>query len=166
MLCNIKHPKLLGAAHHTPFSLDLLFSCPPCQQILILHIEVSYISTLLFFADVRLVSTDSRTYAGRIEVFFNNKWGQICYQGNSTVLSVVCAQLGYGSAGAIPFSISNSRNAPIWLDNDIECVGDEDTIFDCPSLEFTDIGKVVGGYCSDGAAGVICPVGRFCKINC
>ena len=102
-------------------------------------------------------------------MFFNNEWGQICYQGNSTVLSVVCAQLGYGSVGAVPFSISISRNAPIWLDNDVECVGDEDTIFDCPSLEFTDIGKVVGGYCSGSAAGVICPVGRFgrfCKINC
>ena len=116
----------------------------------------------MFTADVRLVSTDGRTYTGRIEIFFNNKWGQICYQGNSTVLSVVCAQLGYGSVGAVPFSTSISSNAPIWLDNDVGCVGNENTIFDCPSLEVTGIGKVVGGYCSGGAAGVICPVGRFC----
>ena len=99
-------------------------------------------------------------------MFFNNEWGEICYQRNSTVLSIVCAQLGYGSAGAVPFSTSISRIAPIWLDNDIECVGDEDTIFDCPSLEFTDIGKVVGGYCDDGAAGVVCPLGRLNHLKC
>ena len=108
--------------------------------------------------DVRLVSTDNKPYTGRIEVFFNNEWGQICYQENDAMLSVTCAQLGYGSAGAVPFSMSISRNVRIWLSNSLDCVGNEDTIFDCPSLEFTDIGKVVDGYCVNGAAGVICPI--------
>lgn len=95
-------------------------------------------------------------------MFFNNEWGQVCFQENTAVLSVVCAQLGYGSTGAVPFSLSASRNARVWIDIDVECIGTEDTIFDCPSLEFIDIGKVVDGYCSDGAAGVICPV---CKLS-
>ena len=112
----------------------------------------------MIILDVRLVSTDDRPYTGRIEVFFNNEWGQVCYQEDDAVLSVVCAQLGYGSTGAVPFSMSISRNARIWLGNNVDCVGNEDTIFDCPSLEFTDIGKVVDGYCSNGAAGVICPI--------
>ena len=114
--------------------------------------------TFVIPLDVRLVSTDDLPYTGRIEVFFNNEWGQICYQENDAVLSVTCAQLGYGSAGAVPFSMSISRNVRIWLSNSLDCVGNEDTIFDCPSLEFTDIGKVVNGYCVNGAAGVICPI--------
>ena len=84
--------------------------------------------------DVRLISTDSIPYTGRIEVFFNNEWGQVCYQDNDAVLSVVCAQLGYGSAGAAPFRMSISRNTRIWLGNNVDCVGNEDSIFDCPSL--------------------------------
>ena len=108
--------------------------------------------------DIRLVSTDNIPYTGRIEVFFNNEWGQVCYQENNAVLSVVCAQLGYGLAGAVPFSLSISRNVRIWLTSSLDCVGNEESIFDCPSLEFTDIGKVVDGYCVNGAAGVICPI--------
>ena len=114
---------------------------------------------------MRLVSTDNIPYSGRIEVFFNNEWGQVCFQENTAVLSVLCGQLGYGSAGVVPYSVGVSINARIWIGDDIDCVGDEDTIFNCPSLEFTDIGKLPDRYCSDGAAGVICPVGRFCTIN-
>ena len=120
------------------------------------HLVISVF--LAITLDVRLVSTDTLPYTGRIEVFFNNEWGQVCYQDNDAVLSVVCAQLGYGSADAVPFSLSISRNIRIWLGNNVDCVGNEDSIFDCPSLEFTDIGKVVDGYCVNGAAGVICPI--------
>lgn len=125
----------------------------------------SYSNTIILAIspDVRLVSTDSRPYAGRIEVFFNNKWGQICFQRNSSVLSVICAQLGYDLVGALPFRVSILGNTPVWLDNDLDCVGNEDTIFDCPSL---DIGKVLGGSCDNGAAGVICPICKFCIIQC
>jgi len=98
-------------------------------------------------------------YSGRIEVFFNNEWGQVCRQENTAVLSVVCAQLGYGSAGAVPFSVGSSLSRRVWLADSIDCTGNEDTIFDCPSLDFIDIGKAPDGYCSDGAAGVTCPMG-------
>ena len=77
------------------------------------------------------------------------------------MLSVLCGQLGYGSAGAVSLNVL-SRNSRIWISDNVDCVGDEDTIFNCPSLEFTDIGKVPDLYCRDGAAGVICPIGRFC----
>ena len=117
----------------------------------------------MFFTDTRLVSTDNIPYSGRIEIFFNNEWGQVCFQENTAVLSVVCAQLGYGSIGAVPFSTSIPRNARIWLDDNIDCVGNEDSLFDCPSsLGATNVGKVVDGYCSDGGAGVICPI---CELN-
>ena len=114
---------------------------------------------------MRLVSTDNIPYSGRIEVFFSKEWGQICLQENVAVLSVVCAQLGFGSAGAVPFSFGSSRNDRVWLADRIDCTGNEDTIFDCPSLEFTDIGKVPDDYCSDGTAGVICPIGTQLHIH-
>ena len=113
----------------------------------------------ILYIDLRLVSTNNLPYSGRIEVFFNKEWGQVCFQENVAVLSVVCAQLGYGSAGVVPLSVGLSRNARVWLGDHIDCVGNEETIFDCPSLDFIDIGKVSDGYCSDGAAGVICPMG-------
>ena len=123
-----------------------------------MYVSLNNVIFLVITPDVRLVSTDDRSYTGRIEVFFNNEWGQVCYQENDAVLSVVCAQLGYGSVGATPFRLSISRQIRIWLGNNVDCVGNEDTIFDCPSLEFTDVGKVVDGYCINGAAGVICPI--------
>ena len=114
----------------------------------------------MYAVDVRLVSTDNKSYAGTIEVYFNDEWGKICFQGSIAVVSVVCAQLGYGSVGAVPFSIDVPSNDPVWLDSGLECNGSEDTLFDCPSLQYTDIGKVAGGYCSDGTAGVVCPTGQ------
>ena len=113
--------------------------------------------------DVRLISTDSRPYVGTIEVFFNNKWGKICFQEDNVTLSVVCAQLGFGSVGAIPFRRTYiSENSRIWLDGNINCIGNEDTIFDCIST--ADVGKVIDGICSNGAANVICPICKFWLI--
>ena len=117
---------------------------------------------------MRLISTNNKPYSGKIEVFFNKEWGQVCFQENIAVLSVVCAQLGFGSAGAVPYPLGASRNAPIWLGDNIDCIGNEDTIFDCPSLDFIAIGKVPDGYCKDRAAGVICPMGTciICIAKC
>ena len=115
----------------------------------------------MLYIDLRLVSTDNSPYSGRIEVFFNKEWGQVCFQENVAVLSVVCAQLGYGSAGAVPLSVGLSRNTLVWLNDNINCVGNEDTIFDCPSLDFIDIGQDPDEYCNDGAAGVICPMRTY-----
>ena len=111
------------------------------------------------------MSTNNIPYSGRIEVFFSNEWGQVCFQDNTAVLFVVCAQLGFGSTGAVPYSPGVSRSTRIWLADSIDCVGNEDSIFDCPSLEYTYIGKVSYGYCSNGAAGVICPISMSCITN-
>lgn len=112
--------------------------------------------------DVRLVPVDNRPHSGRIEVFFNNEWGQVCFQENSATLSVVCTQLGYGSAGVTPFSASVPGNARVWFSNNINCTGREDTLFDCLSpLDIANVGKTRYGYCSGGGAGVICPMCEF-----
>ena len=112
--------------------------------------------------DVRLVSNDTSPYTGKIEVFYNNEWGQICFQENVVTLSVVCAQLGYGSVGALPFSTHISINSHIWLSDDINCTGNENTLFDCLSpAEIDNVGKIFSGICSDGAANVICPIRKL-----
>ena len=114
--------------------------------------------------DVRLVSNDNRPHTGKIEVFFNNEWGQICFQENvTTSLSVICAQLGYGSVGALSFRANISVNSRIWLSDAINCTGNESTIFDClASAEIDNVGKIFRGICSDGAAGVVCPMRELC----
>ena len=114
--------------------------------------------------DVRLVSNDNRPHTGKIEVFFNNEWGQICFQENvATSLSVICAQLGYGSVGALSFRANISVNSRIWLSDAISCTGNESTIFDClSSAEIDNVGKIFRGICSDGAAGVVCPMRELC----
>lgn len=108
---------------------------------------------------MRLVSNDNRPYTGKIEVFYNNEWGQVCFQENEASLSVVCAQLGYGSIGALSLRANISIDSLIWLSDDINCTGNEDTIFDCLSpAEIDNVGKIFRGICSDGAAGVVCPI--------
>ena len=122
----------------------------------------SYILFFVINSDVRLVPIDKRPYSGRIEVFYNHEWGEVCFQENSRTLSIVCAQLGYGSGGAIPSSHSVSRNPRIWLSFGINCAGNEDTLFDClSSYDITRVGKLNSGYCIDGVASVVCPIREF-----
>ena len=122
---------------------------------------------IMISSDVRLISTDSRSFVGRIEVFYNNAWGQVCFQENNATLGVVCAQLGFGSFGVIPFRTGIPINSRIWLSDNINCNGNEDTIFDCLSpVEASNVGKMIGGICSNGAANVICPIRKFYIATC
>ena len=97
---------------------------------------------------------DNRTYSGRLEVFFNNEWGQVCIDLlRPQLLTVVCSQLGYASLGAQMFATDLPENSPIWI-YDIDCTGTESTLLDCPSDVEFHIGKV-RATCS-AAAGVTC----------
>lgn len=117
--------------------------------------------------DIRLISTNNRPYSGRIEVFFNYEWGKVCFQDNNATLSVVCAQLGFGSFGATPFTTSVLLNSRVWLNSNINCTGNEDTILDCLSpADVANVGKVISGICSNGVANVICPICEFGILYC
>jgi len=54
-----------------------------------------------FVLTVRLV--DGSLYnEGRLEVYYNGRWGTVCNDGwNDKYASLVCAQLGFGSSGSL-----------------------------------------------------------------
>ena len=83
---------------------------------------------------MRLVGGSS-TLEGRVEIYYNDRWGTICNIGwDTNDATVVCHQLGFhGDAEAIPNSIFGvgSQSTSIWLTN-VLCTGTEDYVADCP----------------------------------
>ena len=103
-----------------------------------------------------MVPWDNRSYAGRVEVFFNNEWGQLCGDILGTKAhNVVCSQIGYASMNSsLPVSGLNlPENSQVWI-YDISCTGFESTILECSSDVEFHVGKVYQ-HCNT-ATGVIC----------
>ena len=103
-----------------------------------------------------MVPWDNRPYAGRIEVFYNNEWGQFCGDILGTnAFSVVCSQIGYASMNSsLPVSGLNlPENSHVWI-YDINCTGIENTLLECSSDVEFHVGKVYQPC--NTATGVIC----------
>ena len=68
-----------------------------------------------------------------MEVYHNGEWGTVCDDGwNLNDAQVVCSELGYSSAvTAVPSAFYGQGGGQIWL-NDMNCIGTEETIADCP----------------------------------
>ncbi len=73
---------------------------------------------------------------GRLEICIDNIWGTVCddlFQEPSA--RVACRQLGFSAIDTtiLTFEYGNSNTlGPIWLDN-VQCIGNETKLFDCPS---------------------------------
>ena len=95
---------------------------------------------------MRLAPLDFQPYSGRVEVFFNNEWGQVC---SNILLSqaphVVCSQIGYTSVVSFQFSTYLPLNSRIWI-YDLDCYDARNvsTLLECPSNVDYHIGKVHG----------------------
>ncbi|XP_033123680.1 deleted in malignant brain tumors 1 protein-like [Anneissia japonica] len=83
------------------------------------------------FGDVRLVGGPSSN-EGRVEIYYSSGWGTVCDDDwGITDADVVCKQLGYSWAvGVKREAYYGEGTGDIYLD-DVECYGNEDSIFDC-----------------------------------
>ncbi len=83
--------------------------------------------------DIRLQGGTSTQ--GRVEVCVNGTWGTVCddFWGVNDAV-VACTQLGFVREGATPLTTGFTNGAgQIWLD-DVQCVGTETRLIDCPAL--------------------------------
>ncbi len=81
---------------------------------------------------VRLQGPSSSNGTGRVEVFYNGRWGTICHDyWDINDARVVCRQLGYLN----PVRALRGYDVPdgigqIWLDN-VHCTGSEENLISC-----------------------------------
>ena len=112
------------------------------------------------FITVRLVD-GSTQYEGRVEVYYNDKWGTVCNDGwDLNDAQVVCRQLGFGTAIAARSEAFYGKGSDqIWLDN-VNCIGTELTIENCShngwGIENCAHREDAGVKCSNGNVTNLC----------
>ena len=83
---------------------------------------------------VRLANGNSPN-EGRVEVFWNGTWGTVCDDSWDLYdATVICRELGFDGARVEAFSraaFGAGEGMAILLD-EVDCEGDEATVFDCP----------------------------------
>uniref|UniRef100_A0A672U9A3 Soluble scavenger receptor cysteine-rich domain-containing protein SSC5D n=1 Tax=Strigops habroptila TaxID=2489341 RepID=A0A672U9A3_STRHB len=82
-------------------------------------------------ASLRLADGPHRC-AGRVEVFYENRWGTVCDDHwDLQDATVVCRELGCGAvASAYGAAHFGQGSGPIWLDN-VQCNGSEAALAEC-----------------------------------
>lgn len=102
---------------------------------------------------VRLVD-DSSSCSGRVEAFYSGQWRTVCAENwDVNDASVVCRQVGCGSATSTATYVHDAEGSgQIWL-NDVHCSGTESQLSDCSHNELgarncilhLDAGVICGG---------------------
>ena len=114
--------------------------------------------TVLSNGALRLVNTGSTQFGGRLEVYYNSKWGTVCNDGwDLPDATVACRQMGFGGVSDSDSSrfhdgmSSQSR----WL-NEMACSGLESRLIDCSHA------GIESNNCSHSEdVGVVCTTGEL-----
>ena len=87
---------------------------------------------MLAITDGSVRINDTRKSTGRVEVFYDGKWGTICDDAwDMNDANVVCRQAGYKRAlQAYRGAAHGQGGGPIWLD-DLACSGSEKYLHEC-----------------------------------
>ena len=101
--------------------------------LVILH---SFLNATFFTVPVRLAGINGANYAGRVEVFYEGKWGKICRnEWDINDAKVVCRQLGFQSALAEFIGMdTKDENISIAMSN-VACTGQESVLVSCSRLD-------------------------------
>ena len=86
----------------------------------------------LFTVPVRLAGVDGVNYAGRVEVFYQGKWGKICRdEWDINDVKVVCRQLGFQTVLAEFLGMyTKDENISVAMSN-VACTGQESVLASC-----------------------------------
>jgi len=80
---------------------------------------------------VRLACDNGLPNAGRLEIYYNNTWGTVCYRGfRNRDAMVACYMLGCGRSGRFTYRSYGVSSGPIWL-SEVECTGNESSLAEC-----------------------------------
>ena len=93
-----------------------------------------------FTVPVRLVGVNDINSAGRVEVFYQGKWGKICRdEWGIDDVKVVCRQLGFQSAVAEFIGMdTKDENISVAMSN-VACTGQESALASCKRLDGKDV---------------------------
>ena len=86
----------------------------------------------LFTVPVRLAGVDGVNYAGRVEVFYQGKWGKICRTAwDINDVTVVCRQLGFQTAIAEFLGMDTKDEKISVAMSNVACTGQESVLAIC-----------------------------------
>ena len=91
-----------------------------------------FLNVSLFTVPVRLAGVDGVNYAGRVEVFYQGKWGKICRnEWDINDVKVVCRQLGFQSALAEFLGMDTKDESISVVMSNVACTGKESVFASC-----------------------------------